>query len=192
MPHGRLNSPSPLALAPERQQEPSVRGELLHPVVVGVRHVHVVVRVERQARRGVQLALAGSVLAPRGQQRALPVEHRDAVGRLVAHVHPPPAVQVARRRPHELPGARPVRRERPVVLAVDVAHGHPHAPRHVLQRPVRDVHPPVLGDANVGGRIEPPPLHRRHPQRHAVFKDLDLRNVLHCRHGLFIVCICRD
>ena len=79
-------------------------------------------------------------------------------GRLIADVHAAPAVQVARRGPHELPRRLPVGRERAVVLAVDVAHGDAHAPGHVLQRAVGDVHPPVLGDANVGwARRNPAP-----------------------------------
>ena len=172
---GQVQLVGTVALTPEGNQEAAIGGELLDAVVVGVGDVEVVSGIKGQAGRGIQLALSGAVLAPMGQQSAFPVKYRDAVQVLIAGVQPIPAVQGAGREPDELPGGLSVSSKGAVVFAVGIAHGHPHAPGHVVQGAVGDKHAPVGGNSRVGGVVEPPAFHGGHAQGHAVFEVLDLR-----------------
>ena len=119
-----------------------------------------------------------------GQQRAFPIEHRDAVQMLVADIHPAPAVQGAGRGPDELTRRLAVCRKGSVVLAIDVAHGDAHTAGDVVQRTVGHIHPAICGNGGVGGIVETPALHGRHAQGHAVFQELDFRYVVNCGHDL--------
>ena len=113
-----------------------------------VRHVAVVVPVELQRGRPVQLAVPGAVRSPLAQEARLLVQDCDAVLGLVQHEHPLVPVEGYRHRLREGPISGIVGQLRDYVL-VEIADGE--APRAEARGVVEDVVLPVGREGNVVG-----------------------------------------
>ena len=121
MPHGRLNCPSPLPKLAPGAQAAAVAAEFLDAVVAVVHDQQVVLGVEQQAGRAVELARAAALAAPGALHRAVAVVHGDPLQVIIGEVQIVVGVQRQGGRPDHVARLAAVAADLPeeVVLAGD-------------------------------------------------------------------------
>ena len=127
---------------------------------MGVGDVDVVVGVEGDAGRAVQLALGCAMRTPVGYETAVVVEGGDAVHVVVGDVDMPLAALGGTRRRDQLTIALAQVSEGAVVLAVQIEDGDPDAAFSEVPGAVGRVEATVPRGNGVGGIFEAASLHR--------------------------------
>ena len=147
------------------QLEPAVGRKFLYPVVIGVRHVKIILVIDGDTRRRIELPFLSPLGTKLGQEPAGGVKNGDAVQVFIANVNPALAIDCDPRRRCELAVSFSKRAEGTEVFALRVAHGDPDASSHELLGAVHHIQQAILANGTIDGNVATPALHGRNAHR---------------------------
>ncbi len=152
-------------------------------MIAVVNHEKVIVGVESQPGRSVELAVAEANRAPLGDIVAVRVINRNALQEVVSHIQVVVLVQREGGGPYHLPVAPAVAIQLSEELVVNRSHLYAHDIERRRIAPAADENPAIVADNHVRGQMESPATLVRHePNRVEILQGERLCGRL-CSHA---------